>query len=69
VTDNNPNEGNTDYVGNIAIDLYRNVTAEFPDVRSSSVEWLDHSGDKLMMSIYKGLKRSKIGRIKDVFVV
>jgi hypothetical protein len=53
VTDNNPNEGNTDYVGNIAIDLYRNVTAEFPDVRSSSVEWLDHSGDKLMMSIYK----------------
>jgi hypothetical protein len=41
------------YVGNMAVDLYENVIAQFPDVHSNYIEWLDHSGEKLIMSISK----------------
>lgn len=42
-----------DYVGNMAVDLYRNVISEFPEIHSTSITWLDHVGDTLTMIIYK----------------
>jgi hypothetical protein len=53
--DKSQSERDCSYVGNMAIDLYENVVAEFPDIHSSCVTWLDTSGDMLTMVIYKDL--------------
>lgn len=44
-----------DYIGNMAVNLYENVSASYPDIHSASISWLSADGDMLTMVIYKDL--------------
>jgi hypothetical protein len=51
----NEDKNDNYYVGNMAVSLYESVAASYPDIHSASISWLDASGDKLTMVLYKEL--------------